>query len=374
MFINFCARQSAAVILLLLAATVQADVYVADNPNHGVLPPTITVYATTASGNTAPIRTISGNATTLNYVENLTIDNTNNELYVADFFGEQIVVFPLNANGNVAPTRVLAGLATTIGQPRVVGLDLVNNEIFVGSLNGTITVFPRTASGNVAPTRTIAGAATLLGDPFDLFVDTTHNELITVSQSAGGANVPGVLTFPRGASGNVAPTRNLVGANTQLGTFVGFLSYDAVNDEIYVQAASGTGYAVFPRTANGNVAPSRLVMGAATGLVSTEGMVYDPVTQRVIVSDTSGTASLRVFRRTDNGNVSPQLVVAGPATLLAGEIRGVAVDAAGGFTATQVVTTATAIPTLSPFAVLSLALLMGAAGIYASRRRKRQTR
>jgi hypothetical protein len=206
-----------------------------------------------------------------------------------------------------------------------------------------------------------------------VIIDNAHNELLTVSPKAGGANVAGVLSFPRNASGNVAPSRILAGANTQFGNFMAFLSYDPINDEIYTQAGSGLGYGVFPRTANGNVAPSRLVLGAATGFQGGEGIVYDPVTQRMIVADSpgSGTSSLRIFRRTDNGNVAPQLVVAGPSTLLVGELRGVAVDAAGGFTATTAPTGVAEVPAMSTRALLILALLTAAFGAWAGSRRRR---
>src|SRR5689334_14378961 len=127
-----------------------ADVYVANG--FPAASASITAYAPTAVGNAAPVRTIAGALTGLNYPEAVTTDTVNSELYVADFFGKAVRVFPLNANGNVAPTRTLIdGPNSQIGQVRMALADTVNNELIVVTGNNSIKAFPRTASGDAVP-------------------------------------------------------------------------------------------------------------------------------------------------------------------------------------------------------------------------------
>jgi hypothetical protein len=76
-----------------------------------------------------------------------------------------------------------------------------------------IRVFARNASGDVAPTRSVTGAATNLNGVFGLAVDAARNELIAVS-----ADVNAIMFFSRTASGNVAPLRTVTGAATGLVT------------------------------------------------------------------------------------------------------------------------------------------------------------
>src|SRR5262249_9766836 len=106
-----------------------------------------------------------------------------------------VVVFPQTASGNVAPIRTLSGTGITGG----IFVDSTNHEVYVTDFsNHAIHVYARTANGTgVAPVRTIAGAATQLNGPFGLFVDSAHDELF-VAESGDDK----VLVFPRTANGN----------------------------------------------------------------------------------------------------------------------------------------------------------------------------
>src|SRR5712691_639131 len=124
----------------------------------------VTVYARTANGDVAPLRTLAGAATGLNTPVGLAVDTVNNELAVANLTNNSVTVYARTANGNVAPLRTLSGAATGLNGPFGLALDTVNNELLVAN-NGnaapySITVYARTANGNVAPLRTISGVAT----------------------------------------------------------------------------------------------------------------------------------------------------------------------------------------------------------------------
>jgi hypothetical protein len=143
----------------------------------------------------------------------LAVDTVNNEFFVA--IGSptnSVLVFARTANGNVAPLRTISGAATGLNGPYGVAVDIVNNEVAVANLGGnSVTVYARTANGNASPLRTISGAATGLSGPFGLAVDTVNNELAVVNFIIGNSSV---TVYARTANGNVAPLRTLQGAAT----------------------------------------------------------------------------------------------------------------------------------------------------------------
>ncbi len=233
--------------------------------------PAINVYDLGASfpGNDSPKRTISGALTLLNRPAGLVVDALHQELYVAndlDAASSAVLVFPLGATGNVAPTRIIQGPLTTIVGPLGMALDLVHDELIVvnykTAFGGSITVFHRTATGNVAPIRTIQGALTEFSSPQGVALDLAHDELL-VANSRFSTALPGdVLVFPRSASGDTAPVRQITGPSTGLCNPIG-LVLDAVNDELVV---ANSGFAstqctpsvtTYARAASGDAAPIR---------------------------------------------------------------------------------------------------------------------
>jgi DNA-binding beta-propeller fold protein YncE len=113
----------------------------------------ITVYARTADGDVTPIRTISGASTGLSYPIGIAIDNVNNEIFVTNYYttANSITVYARTADGDVAPIRTFS----TSDVPKGIDVDNINNEIFVTEGYYSINVYPRTANGNVNPIRTI---------------------------------------------------------------------------------------------------------------------------------------------------------------------------------------------------------------------------
>jgi hypothetical protein len=129
----------------------------------------------------------------LNLPVGVALDLTNNELFVGNA-GNKITVYSRTASGNTAPLRTLSGAATGLNNSRGVALDLTNNELFVANASpgNTITVYSRTASGNTAPLRTLSGAATGLSNPIGI--------------ALGPGTGPALATTPTPASGTVGVT------------------------------------------------------------------------------------------------------------------------------------------------------------------------
>jgi 6-phosphogluconolactonase (cycloisomerase 2 family) len=122
-------------------------------------PPSISVYSTTADGDTAPLRLIQGSKTQLDWPGAMSVDPDSGDLYVANDMGQSLIVFHRTDQGDVAPARVIKGAKTHLSYPAGVFVDAKNKEVWASNLgNSTATVYPLMANGDVAPLRMIRGA------------------------------------------------------------------------------------------------------------------------------------------------------------------------------------------------------------------------
>jgi len=147
-------------------------------PDYGTTPPStyfgvVLVFARTAQGNTAPSRTIEGAATLLgNDAFAVAYDAVHDELIVASQDASQafrVSVFAGSASGNAAPLHSLSGASTLLDTVHQVAVDPAGT-IYVaeGGDNGSVArvlAFARGADGDVAPARVITGGATGVSAP-----------------------------------------------------------------------------------------------------------------------------------------------------------------------------------------------------------------
>jgi DNA-binding beta-propeller fold protein YncE len=155
-------------------------------PGSGqTLPPSISVHAKNASGNTPPLRVIQGPRTGLNWPTGVAIDSERGDLYVTNDTTDSILVFDADASGDVAPKRVLKGQRTGMKNPTGVALDFKNNEMWVANFgNHTATAYRLNAEGDVAPLRTVRAAtqgtpSLMIGNPGAVAYDTRREEILT---------------------------------------------------------------------------------------------------------------------------------------------------------------------------------------------------
>ena len=177
--------------------------------NRGTTPAgrAILVHNRTAAGNTAPLRTIQGPATGLSGPVAVALDFTHDELAVTnvDSPGRGITVYGRTASGNAAPLRTLSGPATGISLDFGVAIDVKHDELFAANITGPVTVHDRTASGNTGPLRSIQGPATGLGEPMGIALTPQLNLLASVNQptfSAGQTLVATVGALNPGVPGS----------------------------------------------------------------------------------------------------------------------------------------------------------------------------
>ena len=149
-----------------------------------MVPPSITVYAKDAQGDTPPLRVIEGPKTQMNWPTGITVDPDTKEIFVANDGGSSVLVFDRSAKGDVAPIRVLKGPKSLVSNPTGVYLDKKNNELWVANFgNHTSTVYRPTADGDTPPLRVIRSAppdrgVPGMGNPHPLAYDTKREEIL----------------------------------------------------------------------------------------------------------------------------------------------------------------------------------------------------
>jgi sugar lactone lactonase YvrE len=256
------------------APTVSAStkIYVANHTKNGTTQvPSVTVYAANASGNVAPLQTISGANTGLAVPQFIAVDASGN-IWVTDQGSANnsgsIREFAPNATGNVAPISTITGLNT----PEGIFIDAVG-DIYVATINAINEYAPGTSGANPTPMNSIGAPANAqtnnsgLAGPYGLRVDRSGN--IYVAQEEA------IYVFAKGATGNVAPSQTIAG---QAALFASDL--DVALDSsgnIYCTNFDGAGgtYTIneYAPTATGNTAPSSTI----TSLDFNEpiGMTFD---------------------------------------------------------------------------------------------------
>lgn len=147
-------------------------------------PPSITVYPLKSTGDTKPLRTISGPNTLLNWPAHIYVDEKHGEVFVANDGDNSIVVFSESDDGNAAPKRVLKGAKAEIKNPTGLFVDTAHDELVVANMgNHSATVYRRDAQGDTPPLRRIRNAAAdkgalMIGNPGSVAYDTKRDAII----------------------------------------------------------------------------------------------------------------------------------------------------------------------------------------------------
>jgi DNA-binding beta-propeller fold protein YncE len=270
--------------------------------------PSVVVLAADSAGDVAPVRVIKGPKTRFNWPTGVAFDSERQELYVANQAGGEILVFRADQQGDVAPIRVLNGPKTLMRFPSDVFLDHTNNEMWVASFGNHLALaFRLGASGDTAPVRIIRGSplntpATLIGNPFSIAYDTSREEILVPNCVAH----PRIGAFARTAEKIAVPVRSIEGSNTRLNRTVHSIVYDALHDEIVVNADIGQAIMTFRGGASGNEAPIRVISGPRTRIGKISKISADPVNNELI---TWLGGQILFWDRLANGDVPPKRVL-----------------------------------------------------------------
>lgn len=133
-------------------------------------------------------------------------------LYVGNAGNNSITVYGYKASGNIAPLRTISGPQTEIDSPGQLSQDVDGNLYVANGRQGArsahpaVLVFAHGANGNVAPIRTIAGPLTGLHNVGALAVDQTTGNVFVVNLPDGLGATGTLLRFSSNATGNAAPS------------------------------------------------------------------------------------------------------------------------------------------------------------------------
>jgi hypothetical protein len=272
-----------------IAVDPAGNIYVGNDGSLAGKLDTLTVYAQSASGDAAPIRTISG---ALARPGGIALDAAG-ALYVASSGTSgggasegpgAILVFDKAAHGDVVPARTI-----TSGVLKPKGLAFgPHGDLYVANYGAmvnapnSITVYGPGAKGQSAPVRTISGPHTTLDTPLGLTVD-SHGFVYVVNSGRVNLGIDSIIIFAPNANGDAKPARIITGSQTALDTPQSI----AVDGDgyAYVSNLVDSNVTVYAPGASGNALPVRTIGGSDAGLGAyVEGVVLDAHGQLYVVS------------------------------------------------------------------------------------------
>jgi sugar lactone lactonase YvrE len=296
----FVGVASAALPRVTLAPNGQSIVYVLDLG----LPHAIREFAPGASGNAAPVATISGPATGLSGANGLAVSSSR-VVYTTDTAaqgqGSILEYSPAGGQGNQAPLTTISGPATGLTSPEGITLDSKGDIWVTNEDSNTVEEFAAFASGNAAPIATLAGASTHLSVPVHLAFDAAGHLWVTDFGSAA------VTEYPLGAHGNVAPLATIP-SNPGFENVTFGIAFDPLG-VLHVGGQTSV-FSFSPPS----LTPSGVLGAGNTRIVFPEGIASDPA-GRVYIADDHAIDVLG-FNSPATGSAAPAIDIAGSNTQL----------------------------------------------------------
>lgn len=234
------------------------------------------------------------------------------KLYVTNQAANAILRFDsaLTDSGNVPPAATISGANTLLNQPAYMFLDTAADRLFVANTgNLSILIFDNisTKTGNVAPERQLSGANTTFILPTDVSLDKGRDLLYVADDTEIQ-----VFASASTATGNIAPTRSY---STSTST-ISAIFIDGANDRLYVADPAGTidVYDNISTVAAGAISANRSITGANTHLGTPAGLAIDGGGRLVVTNATA--KSITIFNNAAgaNGNISPSAEIFGTNT------------------------------------------------------------
>lgn len=246
-------------------------------------------------------------------------------------FRGSITVFAPGADGNVSPQRVLKGRSLGTRQPGTLAVDASGFLYTTGDPrtgDDTIRVFAPSADGGAGPVRVLAGARTGIANPTGLAIDGGGRLYVGVRHGDSAPSQFGIAVHARGASGDAAPLRRIVGEGHPFNRMAGPDRLAIGRGESLYVRSHGV-LAVYAPGARGATEPARLILrhipGRQFGRTSAPDLfALDPHdTLYALSGDT-----ITIFAPGYNGTGAPVRTIAGSRTGLR-DVTDLAVDQLG---------------------------------------------
>jgi hypothetical protein len=232
------------------------------------------------------------------------VSDSSGRVFVANFSADSITEYANGASGNVAPVATISGSQTGLSGPT--GLALSGTTLWVTDANtDTLESFTAGADGNVLPIETISGSKTTLDNPVGISVASDFGESLWVVNDPTGRR-PSVTEFDAFGPGNQAPETRISGPDTQLSDPRAAVDVIGKSIEGRIEVANAgsdaiTAYGDFGGSADQK--PLAVLAGAATKLDGPSALGVDAVGHLEVAN--AGDGALRVFGAGAHGDAAP---------------------------------------------------------------------
>jgi sugar lactone lactonase YvrE len=290
-----------------IALDASGKIYVADEDSNSVF-----VYSALGSStgtlNEAPIATISGSNTGLDFPDGLALD-TSGKIYVVND-GGVFIYPPLGSSTGVlneAPIASITGSNTGFEIPTGIALDS-NSNIYVADLARAIFVYPPlgTSTGelNEAPVATISGPQTGLGEPQFIAIQSGAGGPTPTATTTNGATPTATATSMKTATPTATKTPTPTATATSLGACGPNIQPPRFMETLITNAKTGKppklASVKFPNTTLGNSSTRSETLTNSTGAVlsvtsvGTSGNVFSLANDSICVGQLPPGASCTV--------------------------------------------------------------------------------
>ena len=205
---------------------------------------TVEVFAPGLTSSSVPAQYITWGTQNGNFsdVYNIASDGLG-ETFISDYDNNEIYVFAAGATGNAAPVRTITGTnVDTFREIWTMTADDAGNVYVVNWNSADMPGVHATPHSRMAAHRRDGSSRHLAARPH--------------SANPSGTLSTGIIVFPAGANGNVTPLRTISGSSTGV-VYPAGLAVDAVSNIYYLDWNTNVGpYLMFSPTATGNVAPA----------------------------------------------------------------------------------------------------------------------
>jgi hypothetical protein len=204
---------------------------------------TVEVFASGLTSSSVPAQYITWGTQNNNFsdVYNIASDGKG-ETFISDYSNNEIFVFAAGATGNAAPVRTITGTdVDTFDEIWTMTADDAGNVYVVNWNRADMPGLNATPHTQVPAHRHHAGTTNVAARPH--------------TANPSGTLPTGIIVFAAGANGNATPMRTLSGSTTGV-VYPAGLAVDAVSNIYYLDWNTSTPLLMmFPPTATGNTAP-----------------------------------------------------------------------------------------------------------------------